>query len=219
MKEYSIHIDPAGLSKLLQTIFDRLPKEYFKAFEGFSKNRSKSYFRESLISRWISIPVSKNILFEDFRETNRLNGIFIPTIDNTKVEIQMYLNRHGIIGVKIADDLENLIIDNTDTSQFVIEKVPTSKFLTGSADLEYLDDFDEIDEYLDNKYTSETFTIDNVQYCSIITISDKKCIAIDDNKFVYLLNKESGLKKLIFKRPEEFVRAFKDKKLNWFNEL
>ena len=91
--------------------------------------------------------------------------------------------------------------------------------MTGSTDLEYLDDFDEIDEYLDNKYTSETFTIDNVQYCSIITLSDKKCIAIDDNKFVYLLNKESGLKKPIFKRPEEFVRAFKNKQLNLFNEL
>ncbi|WP_153799521.1 hypothetical protein [Foetidibacter luteolus] len=219
MKEYLIHIDTTKLLRLLQTTIEQLPKDYLKAYESFLRLRSKSFFRESLISKWIAIPTSNNVIFKNFDSTFRLKNIFVPTINAKEIEFQIYLNKHGIIGLKIGDDLENLIIDNIDASQFVIERVSTSKFRTNQADLEYIDDFVEIDEYLDNKCASEVFTIENVEYCSIITLSDKNCIAIDNNKSVYLLNKVSGLTKLIAKRPGEFVRAFQNKTLTWVFEL
>lgn len=219
MQEYSIHIDVIRLSRLLQVTFEQLPKDYFKAYEGFLKIRSKSYCRESLISKWVGIPTSNNVVFKKIRGTFRLKNIFILTVKNTKAEFQIYVNSYGIIGVNIEDDLENLIIENTDTNQFIFEEVPVSNFLTDQIDLEYLNDFNEIDDYLDNKYTSQGFTIDGMHYYSIITLSDKNCIAIDNNKSVYLLNKMSGFVKKISKRPEEFVRAFKSNTIDWIERL
>jgi len=139
-------------------------------------------------------------------------------MNRTEIKFQIYLNKNGIIGISIENDLEDLIIENIDASQFIIEKVPISKFLTGQADLEYLDDFNEIDDYLDNKYNSEVFTVNNIKYYSIITISEIKCIAINDKEAVYLLNKNSGLLKSLAKRPSEFIRAFKNEELNWLFE-
>lgn len=219
MQQYSINIDAIKLSRLLQATFEQLPRDYFKGYKSFLKSRSKTFFRESLISRLIAIPASNNVIFKNFDATYRLKNIIIPTINNTKTELQIYLNQNGIIGISIREDLENLIIDNTDAKQFIIEKVPTSKFLTDIADLEYLDGFSEIGDYLDNQYASEVFTINDMQYYSIITLSDKNCIAIDNKNSVYLLNKVSGLIKIISKHPGEFIKAFKDDTLNWVFEL
>ena len=202
----------------MRITFEQLPKEYFKAYESFLKSSSKSYFRESLISNWIAIPASQNVVFKNFDQVYRIKKIIVPTTNKNEIEFQVHLNRNGIIGLNIGNDLESIIIENVDVSQFIIEKVPTSKFLTEQADLEYLDDFNEIDDYLDNKYSSEVFTINNVKYYSIIKLSEKNCIAINDEKVIYLLNKNSGLLKSLAKRPDEFVRAFKNDELKWLSE-
>ena len=43
------------LSKLLRIIFEKLSHTYLKAYKTFLKSRGKTYFRESLISRWIEL--------------------------------------------------------------------------------------------------------------------------------------------------------------------
>ena len=219
MQQYSTHINSTKLSKVLQITFDRLPNEFLKAYESFLKSRSTTYFRESIISKWISIPVATNIIFKTFDQTHRLTNIFFQTIKMTKTEFQIYLNKNGIIGVNIGENLEDLIIDSIDTSKFIIEKIPISKFLIDQADLEYLSDFIEIEDYLDNKYTSEVYNIGNTQYFGIITLSDKNCVAINDKKSVFLLNKISGQTKQIFKRPQEFITAFKNNELIWLEDI
>ena len=219
MQQLSIHINLTDLSKLLQKTFERLPKEYSKALEYFLNTRLTTYFRESLISKWISIPVDSNIVFKQYDTTHRLSNIFIETTKGNKSELQVYLNQYGIFGIKIRENLEDLIIETVDTTEFVIEKVPVSKYLSGDADLEYLDNFRQIDDYLDNKYASEVYTINETIYFSIITLSDKNCIAIAENNSVFLLNKVSGLTKLISKRPEDFVNAFQNNKLAWLDNI
>ena len=215
MRQYSIHIDPIKLSKLLTVTFERLPKEYFKAFESFLKFPSKSYLRESLISKWIAIPVSSNIIFKNFDQPFRLENILVSTVHGTTIELQIYLTNNGIIGVSLADDFENLIIDKVDISNFRINQVPISNFVTGNADLEYLTDFDEIDEYLDNKYSSDVYSINGEKYYTIITCTDETCIVLNDKKAVFHLNKKSGLTKQLSKHPKEFITAFKNGEFIW----
>lgn len=219
MREFLIHIDAKKLAEVLHSVFEKLPKEYLKAYNSFSETGAETYFRESLISKWIGIPVTDTIIFKHFEVAYRLRNIFIPTMNDIKIELQIYVNKNGIIGINIGEDIDKLLINQTDTSNFIIEKVSTSRFLTDYIDLEYLEGFDEIDEYLDNKSSSQIFTINNAPYYSILTLSDQACIAIDDRKSVYLLNTESGLTKLLFKRSNDFVRAFKSEELHWIFEL
>jgi hypothetical protein len=86
----------------------------------------------------------------------------------------------------------------------------TSKFYIEDVDLEYfLDEFNDIADHLDDPpWASEKYLIEGVSYYSILTFSDKKCVAINDNKSVFLINKISGQVKLLAKRPQDFVKGY-----------
>ena len=125
------------------------------------------------------------------------------------------INFVGIIGIYVKDDLENLILERIDTSGYLIESVPISEFLHGYIDIEYVEGFDQIDNFLDSKTSCEVYFIDESLYYSLITLSDEKCIAFDDSKSVFLVNKITGLRKKISKDPSEFTRAFLNNDFAW----
>ncbi len=107
MQQLSIQISKTELSKLLKKTFERLPKEYSQVLKDFSKTRTTTFFRESLISKWISIPVGSDIIFKQFDTTHRLSNIFIQTITGNKSQLQVYLSRYGIIGITIGENFQD----------------------------------------------------------------------------------------------------------------
>lgn len=207
MQTLNIKIDPDLLSNLLKTVSDKIPEILSKAYNSFLSTRHNAFFRASLISRGISIPVTSSVVCKEFTDTHRCSNIFVSTTTGETVEIQVYLNMHGIFAVSIAEDLENLLPESVNTENYILEKPPVSKFRSGYTDLEgALDEFKEVNNYLDSYYASETFTINSVKYFCIIDLSDRKCIVVDDKKKTYTLNKLSGQIKLIAQKPEQFVQ-------------
>src|SRR5258706_7268366 len=144
MDRLEIHINAELLTKLLRVTFEKLPNIYYQAYETFLNSRSTSYFRESLISRWISIPVASSIIFRDFGQPKRFANILVETKLKTIIEIDIYVNQYDIIGIKIENNLEDLIFDTINTDHFVLENPPVSNFFVDYADLEgFLSEFDE----------------------------------------------------------------------------
>lgn len=218
MDRLTIQIDAELLSKLLRIIFEKLPNTYWKAYKTFLTSRSKTYFRESLISRWISIPVASSVIFKDFGQAMRFANIFVTTVFKTTVEIQVYVNHNGIIGINLENNLEDLMLETINIDHCILEKLPISKFFVEYVDLEgFLDEFKEIGDFLDNEFSSAKFNINGVDYFSIIHLTDKNSIVVDDKKKVYILDKNSGHFKLISKSPIEFVNDFKKQNFDWID--
>ncbi|WP_431216297.1 hypothetical protein ACQ86N_17700 [Puia sp. P3] len=220
MDQLTIKIDAELLSQLLRITFEKLPDAYLKALKEFLKSRSKSYFRESLISQWISIPTGSSVIFRDLGQAMRFAKIFVETIFGTSTEIQIYINRHGIFGLKIKNNLEDLIFDTIDTDHFILESLPISKFYIEDVDMEgFLNEFQDIDDFLDNEFSSEKFNVNGVDYFSIICLSDKSSIVVDNKKKVYVLNKDSGQIKLLSSSPIDFINSFKKQKIDWLGNI
>jgi len=99
------------------------------------------------------------------------------------------------------------------TENFRLEQVPVSPYVSGYVDLEGLAIFKEIDDYFGNH--SEEYTISDDRYFNLIDLSDEKCIVIGDKNAVFLLNKMTGLVKLLYNRPQQFVEDFKNNRLTW----
>lgn len=203
------------LSQVLHTVFDKLPKDYLSALDEFLKEKPRTYFRESVISGWIQIPVDDRVVLKDIKGTIRFIGIYFDTTKGEVSEFRVYLNSAGIIGIYVKDDLENLILERIDTSGYLIESVPISEYLHGYIDIEYVEGFDQIDNFLDSRTSCEVYFIDESLYYSLITLSDEKCIAFDDSKSIFLVNKISGLRKKISKNPNEFTKAFLNNDFVW----
>lgn len=168
-----------------------------------------------MISKWIAIPANSKTVFKDYKYAHRIKNIYAKTKEERVAELQLYLNNHGLIGISVDANLEDLVLESIDTDGHVVEKVPTSPFLTDYVDLEGLAGFEEIEDYLDSLYTSELYTIDNNDYYSLITLCDEKCIAINNNNSVFRVNRLTGQVKLISKTPEDFIKSFKSNKLEW----
>jgi hypothetical protein len=217
MDRLLIPIDAELLSKLLRIIFEKLPHTYLKAYKTFLKSRSKTYFRESLISRWISIPVGSSVIFRDFGQTMRFANIFVTTIFKRTVEIQIYVNQNGIIGINLGNNLEDLMFDTINIDHCILENPPISKFFIEDVDLDFLNEFEEIGDFLDNEFSSEKFNVNGVDYFSIIHLTDKNSIVVDDKKKVYILDKNSDQTKLISKSPIDFVNDFKKQNIDWLD--
>lgn len=100
----------------------------------------------------------------------------------------------------------------------ILENPPISKFFIEGADLEgFLNEFEEIGDFLDNEFSSEKFNVNGVDYFSIIHLTDKNSIVVDDKKKVYILDKNSGQTKLISKSPIDFVNDFKKQNIDWLD--
>ena len=208
MKHFSIQIDSRLLASVLQAIFDNLPTNYLSALNKYLKEKPRPYYRESLISGWIQIPVRDGIIFKEIIDTIRFVNLFFDTAEGEFSEVRVYLNKNGIIGIYVKEDLEKLIPSKIDVSKCLIEEVPVSKFLNTYTDLEYLQGFEEIDNFLDDKSSCEVYSIDESLYYSIITLSDKKCIAFNSTNSIFLIDKFSGSKKMISSDPKSFSKSF-----------
>jgi len=219
MRQFAIHIEPRILSNILHVVFNNLPKDYLSAFNKFLNEKSKAYFRESLISGWIQIPVGKGVIFKDIKDTIRFINIYFDTTKGEASEIRVYLNSSGIIGIYVKEDLENLIPERIDTSRYSIETVPISKYLHGYTDIEHLEGFEQIDNFLDSKTSCEVYLIEESLYYSLITLSDRKCIAFNDTNSIFLVDKISGFRKMISKNPIDFCKVFLSNDFAWiFND-
>jgi hypothetical protein len=195
--------------------FKQLPIKYAKAFDSSLITKRSLFFRESVISKWIAIPANSKLVFKDYKYAHRIKNIYAKTKEETVAELQIYLNNHGLIGISINANLEDLVLESIDTNSYVIEKVPISPFLTGYVDLDDLAGFEEITDYLDSLYTIEVYTIDNNDYYSLLTLCDEKCIAINNEKSVFRVNRQTGQVKLISKTPKDFIKSFKNNQLDW----
>lgn len=215
MKQFSIQIDSRLLVSVLQAVFDSLPKNCLSALNKFLKEKPRTYFRESLISGWIQIPIRDGVIFKEIIDTIRFVNIFFDTTDGEISEVRVYLNNTGIIGIYVKEDLEKLIPSKIDVSKCVIEKVPVSMYLNTYTDLEYLEGFEEIDNFLDNKASCEVYSIDESLYYSLITLSDRKCIAFNSTNSIFLIDKFSGSKKMISKDPKLFSKSFLNNEFDW----
>jgi hypothetical protein len=219
MRQFAIHIEPRILSNILHVVFNNLPKDYLSAFNKFLNEKSRAYFRESLISGWIQIPVGKGVIFKDIKDTIRFVNVYFDTTKGEASEIRVYLNSSGIIGIYVKEDLENLIPERIDTSRYSIEAVPISKYLHGYADIEHLEGFEQIDNYLDSKTSCEVYLIEESLYYSLITLSDRKSIAFNDTNSIFLVDKISGFRKMISKNPIDFCKVFLSNDFDWiFND-
>jgi hypothetical protein len=154
---------------------------------------------------------------QTFETPHRLINIYFEAVRGHKTELQIYLGQHGIFGMKLGENLEGILLGTIDTSKFILEEVTLSQYFSEYADLEYLDIFNELEDYLDN--SSEIYKINKNTFFSIITLSDTNCIAIDEKNSVYLLNKVAGHTKLLSKRPETFVHDFQNGTLAWLDNL
>jgi hypothetical protein len=216
MQKYAIDIDPGLLRAVIKIVLEQLPGEYLKAYAKLEQDHLRAgYTRDSQISKHIKLPANTDIVFKRLEQQVRITNILYKTSGKPIAELSLVLNAHGIIGLNIGDDLEDILPDTIDASKFIVEVVPVSPFHTGFTDLEYIKVFDPIGDYLDPKSTSEVFTVAEKEYCSIVNLSDKKSIVIDDNNSVFSLNKRSGQVKLLFKRPGDFIHAVNSGTLTW----
>lgn len=216
-QKLSVQIDSKKISDLIQVTFSHLPSDYSRLLTKFINCPNSSYFRDSSISKWIAIPTTSSIIFRQFETPHRLINIHFETVRGHKTELQVYLGQHGIFGMKLGENLEDILVGTIDTSKFIIEEVTFSQYFSGYADLEYLDLFNELEDFLDD--SSEIYKIDKNIFFSIITLSDRNCIAIDEKNSVYLLNNETGHTKLLAKRPEAFVHDFQNGTLDWLDNV
>jgi hypothetical protein len=216
MKHFSLSIDRTLLFQLLELTFQKLPAEYSKALEVLKKGRPRTYFRDTLISKYIGIAASAGPIFSQFQQAHQFASIFITTTYNSTTELILIFNDHGLIGISIGENLEDLQLDTINTDNFRVEPVPVSPFYHDEADLEGIEGFEEIGDYYND--FSEEYIIAGVRYYSLIHISTEKCIAIDEKKAVYLLYKMTGLVKPLDKRPQQFSIDFKNGRYAWIFE-
>jgi len=110
----------------------------------------------------------------------RFANIFVTTIFKRTVEIQIYVNQNGIIGINLGNNLEDLMFDTINIDHCILENPPISKFFIEDVDLEgFLNEFEEIGDFLDNEFSSEKFNVNGVDYFSIIHLTDKNSININ----------------------------------------